>query len=51
MTEKEIREAGAQAVADFPALSDEVAARLGALLADLNDQPTDEQSIRKERAA
>lgn len=39
MTENEIREAGASAVADFPPLSDEVAARLGALLADL-DKPT-----------
>lgn len=36
MTEEQIRDAGAQAVANFPPLTDEVAAKVGALLADLD---------------
>lgn len=50
MTENEIREAGASAVAGFPALPDEVAARLGALLADL-DKPDDRQQPSDTKAA
>ncbi len=37
MTEQQIRAAAAAAVADFPPIPDEVVARLGALLAPLND--------------
>jgi hypothetical protein len=47
MTEDQIREAGAQAVADFPPLPDEVAAKVGALLTDL----TTEEDRDDQRAA
>ncbi len=49
MTEQDIREAGAAAVADFPPIPDEVVARLGALLADLDN--TDDKPDPQERAA
>ncbi len=41
MTEQQIREAAAAAVADFPPIPDEVVARLGAILAPLDDNTQD----------
>lgn len=49
MTEDQIREAGAAAVADFPPIPDEVIARIGAHLADLDT--TDVKPEPQERAA
>lgn len=53
MTEQEIREAGAQAVADFPPIPDEVIARIGAHLADLDkpDTTTRADAETRKRAA
>lgn len=51
MTEEQIREAGAQAVADFPPMPDDVAAHVGRLLVDLNETEEVYTGERQDRAA